>query len=106
MSCVFTLTLYLFLSIKEGVDLSYRVSFDPHGTGADLWNDLQEDGKLNSTDGKIDKIIQSLFLSKKYPGDQVFCAPAGFESYGGTSNEFSQNMFLWRYKRKNPILLG
>ena len=42
--------LYFF---QTGVDLSYRVSFDPHGTGADLWGDLHEDGKLNSTDGKI-----------------------------------------------------
>ena len=44
---------YLFY-YQEGVDVSYKVAFEPHGTGADLWDDLQEDGKLNSTDGKAD----------------------------------------------------
>ena len=42
----------LFHVFQEGVNLSYKVSFDPQGTGAELWEDLYDDGKLNSADGR------------------------------------------------------
>ncbi|KAK3608169.1 hypothetical protein CHS0354_034127 [Potamilus streckersoni] len=37
---------------REGVNVSHKVHFDPCGSGDDLWNDLEEDGKLDS---KADK---------------------------------------------------
>ncbi|XP_041367827.1 non-lysosomal glucosylceramidase-like [Gigantopelta aegis] len=33
---------------KDGVSVSHCVEFDPNGSGEDVWNDLKEDGSLNS----------------------------------------------------------
>lgn len=54
MKCVYALA----GAKKDGVSLSYKVSFDPQGTGADLWDDLHEDGKLIITDGPSAKTVK------------------------------------------------
>ncbi|KAK3097227.1 hypothetical protein FSP39_007733 [Pinctada imbricata] len=38
---------------EDNVKVSYKVEFDPKGTGKELWDDLAEDGNLNSETGKV-----------------------------------------------------
>ncbi|KAH3838447.1 non-lysosomal glucosylceramidase-like [Dreissena polymorpha] len=39
---------------KEGVTASHCLNFDPQGTGAEVWSELQSHGKLSSKHGKSD----------------------------------------------------
>lgn len=50
---------------KEGVETSYLTSFDPNGTGQDVWNDLWDDGLFN----EIGDCSQ-----KTRKGEEIACA--------------------------------
>ncbi|KAJ8304380.1 hypothetical protein KUTeg_017963 [Tegillarca granosa] len=39
-------------AVKDGVDVTHKVQFDPKGTGADVWDDLCSTGRLSSPSGK------------------------------------------------------
>lgn len=45
----------------DGCDVSYRLFFDPNGSGSDIWNDLLQDGKLDPA-GKISMYNLHIYL--------------------------------------------
>ncbi|XP_053405634.1 non-lysosomal glucosylceramidase-like [Mercenaria mercenaria] len=40
---------------KDGVEVSHCLNFDPHGSGAEVWNELHSNGKLDSKEGSSEK---------------------------------------------------
>lgn len=37
---------------QSGIEVSYQTSFDPNGTGAEIWTPFSKDGKLSNSDDK------------------------------------------------------
>lgn len=46
------------LHFQDGVEVSHCLNFDPHGTGAEVWNELQAQGKFVSKEGKYSSIFK------------------------------------------------
>ncbi len=40
--------LYGIVYLQKGVEISHCVNFNPNGSGSEIWEDLWEDGQLNS----------------------------------------------------------
>lgn len=45
------------LLFQDGVEVSHCLNFDPHGTGAEVWNELQAQGKFVSKEGEYSTIF-------------------------------------------------
>ncbi|XP_046562638.1 non-lysosomal glucosylceramidase-like [Haliotis rubra] len=54
MACTYALS----AAQREGVSVSHLVSFDPQGTGSEVWSDLKEDGQLTSSAESSEKTLK------------------------------------------------